>query len=170
MKVSNKFLLILVVIFSMSAVYAQHLRPDMRPDRPEMKGDQRNFHGKRFADFDDDDKDFAAVYIKSVPTPDGVVLQVFFTKPIDEESVKDDCFLINGESVTTKEIRFSKNRGGINIKLPFDMQIKMQDGFSLVIQDIKSINGKAMEKVEVEDCQLNYEYHFYKRDEQWKKS
>lgn len=154
------------IFLFLSAVFLVAEPPFPRPEHQHFEKPYRNFHGKRFTEYEGD---FKPIIIKSMENPDTYILEVLFNGPVDPESVKPECIKINGDPVSIIHLRYSKRRNAFRLIIPKDLFEIKENTFTLNLSDLKSITGNIMAPVEFENCVILSEYRFSEREKVWRK-
>lgn len=161
----KKTLIVLLLSFFVAFLFANPPMP--RHEKFESRRDYRNFHGKRFVDRD---KDFKPVIVKFLEIPEEFIIEVVFNSPIAPESIQCKCIMINDVSIDSPYLLFSKRRNAFRFTVPKEIIESRDNGLSLNISGIRSVNGTLMKPVEFKDCVFISEYRFFEREKEWKKS
>ena len=168
-KMKKKILLLISLSFSLAPIFSEPPEPPFPLPPPSVKEphmNHRNFHGKRMID---EDIDFQLMFIKATKTPNSVLFELIFTKPVNPETVSKDNFLFNGKTLSVKLIRFSKNYRAINYFIEHNDFSPADQAFDLEIKNIESIGGEITKAVKFKNFRTDEEYRYLGREKEWKK-
>lgn len=141
------------LLFSLPMLFAA-------PEYGMHKKGHKNFHGRRMMN---EEGGFTLLYLKTNQLPESYNFELIFSEPVDPESINEENFLLNGNQIQLEKLRLSKNYRAIDFFVN-STPSNMMEGYSeLLIKDIKSINGKIIEPVLIENFQLGQEYPFLKK-------
>lgn len=158
-----------IIFFILISLLLEKLVCQQLPPPPPHSGNYRAYHGNRIPDRPDI---FALIGIKirsSIKEENVVIIELFFNDGLNPQSITTDCITItnkNQEEILIPEdsIFFSKNIRSVRFVIPTE-----DNAFSLEIKDIKSFTNEQMLPIQIDNLELDTEYHYSRRDKIWKR-